>query len=84
MALKNLLALVVLLGVVGVSFVKAYENSESNPYTKGGLYLGYYRSKCPQVEYIVRRVTYQYVSANPTLAAALLRMHFHDCFVKVS
>ncbi|CAF2116622.1 unnamed protein product [Brassica oleracea var. botrytis] len=82
MALKNLLALVVLLGVVGVSFVKAYENSESNPYTKGGLYLGYYRSKCPQVEYIVRRVTYQYVSANPTLAAALLRMHFHDCFVK--
>ncbi|CAH8368152.1 unnamed protein product [Eruca vesicaria subsp. sativa] len=82
MTLKNLLALVVLIGVVGASYVEAYENSESNPYTRDGLYLGYYRSKCPQVEYIVRRVTYQYVSANPTLAAALLRMHFHDCFVR--
>ncbi|CAH8368114.1 unnamed protein product [Eruca vesicaria subsp. sativa] len=87
MALKNVLALVVLLGVVGVSFVKAYDNSESNPErynpgTTGNLYNDYYGNKCTNVEEIVRNVTYQYVSANPTLAAALLRMHFHDCFVR--
>ncbi|CDY65911.1 BnaAnng21300D [Brassica napus] len=70
MALKNLLALVVLLGVVGVSF-------------GGDLYEGYYRyNNCPQMEYIVRDVTYHYIYKDPTLAAALLRMHFHDCFVR--
>ncbi|KAG2260316.1 hypothetical protein Bca52824_079610 [Brassica carinata] len=92
MALKNLLALVVLLGVVGVSVASPYENPFrksqsnllSNPGTMGDLDSDYYRSKCPQMEDIVRRVTYQYVSANPTLAAALLRMHFHDCFVRVN
>ncbi|KAF3571899.1 hypothetical protein F2Q69_00063787 [Brassica cretica] len=70
MALKNLLALVVLLGVVGVSF-------------GGDLYEGYYRyNNCPQMEDIVRDVTYHYIYKDPTLAAALLRMHFHDCFVR--
>ncbi|CAN7097031.1 unnamed protein product [Brassica rapa subsp. narinosa] len=86
MALKNLLALVVLLGVVGVSVASPYENpfrkSQSNPGTMGNLDLDYYRYKCPQMEDIVRRVTIQYVSPKPTLAAALLRMHFHDCFVR--
>ena len=84
MALKNLLALVVLLGVVGVSVAKPYGNPLGNPRVKGDLDLDYYRFKCPQMESIVRRVTFQYVSRRPTLAAALLRMHFHDCFVRVS
>ncbi|CAN6903069.1 unnamed protein product [Brassica oleracea] len=90
MALKNLLSLVVLLGVVGVSVASPYENPfrksqsnpQSNPGTMGNLDLDYYRYKCPQMEDIVRRVTIQYVSPKPTLAAALLRMHFHDCFVR--
>ncbi|KAF2619366.1 hypothetical protein F2Q68_00038340 [Brassica cretica] len=82
MALKNLLALVVLLALVGVSIAKPYGNPLGNPRVKGDLDLDYYRFKCPQVESIVRRVTFQYVSRRPTLAAALLRMHFHDCFVR--
>ncbi|VVA90062.1 unnamed protein product [Arabis nemorensis] len=73
MAVKNLLALVVLLGVLGVSV--------SVP-NGGGLDLDYYRHKCPDAESIVRRITIQYVSHQRSLAAALLRMHFHDCFVR--
>ncbi|CAN8295500.1 unnamed protein product [Cochlearia groenlandica] len=76
--IKNLLALVVLLGLVGVSIATPYRN----PFFKGDLNLDFYRFKCPQVETIVRRVTFQYVSRRPSLAAALLRMHFHDCFVR--
>ncbi|ESQ36402.1 hypothetical protein EUTSA_v10008202mg [Eutrema salsugineum] len=71
--IKNILALVVLLGVVGLSFAQPHE---------GGLDLNYYRSKCPQAEAIVRRITFQYVSHRPSFAAALLRMYFHDCFVR--
>lgn len=73
MAIKNLLVLVILLGVLGVSVAHPK-----------GLYLNYYKHRCPDAEAIVRRVTVQYVSHEPSLAAALLRMHFHDCFVRVS
>ncbi|KAH0876656.1 hypothetical protein HID58_064050 [Brassica napus] len=71
MAIKNLLVLVILLGVLGVSVAHPK-----------GLYLNYYKYRCPDAEAIVRRVTVQYVSHEPSLAAALLRMHFHDCFVR--
>ncbi|EOA37721.1 hypothetical protein CARUB_v10012469mg [Capsella rubella] len=72
MATKNLLALVVLLSVLGVSVA----------IPRFRLDLDYYRSKCPDTERIVRRVTEQYVSRKPSLAAALLRIYFHDCFVR--
>ncbi|XP_010557013.1 PREDICTED: peroxidase 2-like [Tarenaya hassleriana] len=71
MGIKNLIAVVVLMSVLGISVSKPL-----------GLRLDYYRSKCPDAEAIVQRVTYQYVSRQPSLAASLLRMHFHDCFVR--
>ncbi|KAK9285786.1 hypothetical protein L1049_024987 [Liquidambar formosana] len=46
------------------------------------LKVGFYREACPAVEAIVRTETAQYISRAPPLAAALLRMHFHDCFVR--
>ncbi|KAL8228449.1 hypothetical protein R6Q57_016033 [Mikania cordata] len=47
-----------------------------------GLKLGFYKNTCPAAEYIVKTTTAKYISRAPSLAAALLRMHFHDCFVR--
>lgn len=43
----------------------------------------YYRECCPHVEDIVKEVTWKYVAQDLALAATLLRLHFHDCFVRV-
>ncbi|KAJ8528394.1 hypothetical protein K7X08_022086 [Anisodus acutangulus] len=47
-----------------------------------GVEVGYYKKTCPNVEAIVKETTAHYISRAPTLAAPLLRMHFHDCFVR--
>ncbi|KAK6157270.1 hypothetical protein DH2020_011518 [Rehmannia glutinosa] len=47
-----------------------------------GLKLGFYKKTCPSVEKVVKRETARIMAAAPTLAAPLLRMHFHDCFVR--
>ncbi|KAL2514643.1 Peroxidase 27 [Forsythia ovata] len=43
---------------------------------------GFYKSKCPSFEAIVKNTTASFISQAPSLAPALLRMHFHDCFVR--
>lgn len=47
-----------------------------------GLKVGFYQKTCPSVETIVKQATAKFISRAPTLAAPLLRMHFHDCFVR--
>ncbi|PIN10143.1 Peroxidase [Handroanthus impetiginosus] len=37
---------------------------------------------CPQAEKLVRQVTWAKVRKDPTLGAKLLRVHYHDCFVR--
>ncbi|KAJ6289359.1 hypothetical protein OIU76_025219 [Salix suchowensis] len=51
---------------------------------QGGLQLGFYQRTCPDAELIVHQALYRYISRDRTLAASLLRMHFHDCFIRVS
>ncbi|KAI3920960.1 hypothetical protein MKW98_027670 [Papaver atlanticum] len=49
----------------------------------GILQTGFYVGKCgnQDVEAIIRNVVRQRFARDPTIVAALLRMHFHDCFV---
>ncbi|XP_058097320.1 peroxidase 43-like [Magnolia sinica] len=46
------------------------------------LQVGFYSSICPDAESIVSSVVRESVLDDPTMAAALLRLHYHDCFVQ--
>ncbi|XP_057535156.1 peroxidase 56-like [Amaranthus tricolor] len=42
----------------------------------------FYRKTCPNLEEIVQTVIERHVLGNPNLPAKLIRMQFHDCFVR--
>ncbi|XP_017613931.1 peroxidase N1-like [Gossypium arboreum] len=44
--------------------------------------VGFYSSTCPRAESIVKSTVKSHFKLDPTIAPGLLRMHFHDCFVR--
>ncbi|XP_048543242.1 peroxidase 1-like [Triticum urartu] len=46
------------------------------------LEIGFYTKTCPDAEKIVRDEMAKIIAAAPSLAGPLLRLHFHDCFVR--
>ncbi|KAL4308896.1 hypothetical protein GQ457_01G045880 [Hibiscus cannabinus] len=41
----------------------------------------YYHQRCPQLEQIIHKKLQHWIAKDRTIAASLLRLHFHDCFV---
>lgn len=50
---------------------------------QGQLRMGFYSSSCPAAEKIIGDYVRLHVRRAPTVAPALLRLHYHDCFVSV-
>ncbi|OIS96988.1 PREDICTED: peroxidase 9 [Nicotiana attenuata] len=48
----------------------------------GGLFPEFYQFSCPQANEIVMSVLEEAIAKDPRMAASLLRLHFHDCFVQ--
>ncbi|KAL9314800.1 hypothetical protein ACSQ67_020252 [Phaseolus vulgaris] len=46
------------------------------------LSFGYYRKTCPQFESILHNKVKEWIKEDYTLAASLMRLHFHDCSVR--
>ncbi|KAF2562093.1 hypothetical protein F2Q70_00018967 [Brassica cretica] len=77
----NLLFILVTFLVL-VAAVAAQGNSGSNRGVGQRPRVGFYGNRCRNVESIVTSVVRKHVQSNPANAPGILRMHFHDCFVR--
>lgn len=81
--------LAILLCLVILNLTSAFAARVNDAYggdTDTGSPLGtdIYQYSCPEAEAIIFSWVEQAVSSDPRMAASLLRLHFHDCFVNAS
>ncbi|XP_074279401.1 peroxidase 9 [Silene latifolia] len=85
--LKMFKALMVLLSILTITLANPGAGFGFGWGTGGGssydsLSLDFYDTSCPQANEIVLSVLESAIAEDPRMAASLLRLHFHDCFVK--
>ncbi|KAK9164239.1 hypothetical protein Syun_005141 [Stephania yunnanensis] len=71
------------LSVLLTFFALPFCSYSKNTYGYGGyLYPQFYEHSCPKAPEIVKSIVAKAVAKEARMAASLLRLHFHDCFVK--
>ncbi|XP_076896455.1 peroxidase 60-like [Bidens hawaiensis] len=82
MAMTNTKAVTFAIGVIFIMNLVGHCYGATG-YNNNGLQYGFYYGKCktPDVESIVRNTVYSMFLRDRTIAPALIRMQFHDCFV---
>ncbi|KAI4325034.1 hypothetical protein MLD38_030464 [Melastoma candidum] len=68
----------ILPALVLINVVLALSNSQA----EAQLEVGYYHDKCFLAELVVKAEVFKALVEDPGLAASLVRLHFHDCFVR--
>ncbi|GER35527.1 peroxidase [Striga asiatica] len=83
MASANLIySLIMALTLMCCSFSKAFPGSGQAGGGYSGLTPDFYLYSCPQANEIIMSVLENAIAEDPRMAASLLRLHFHDCFVQ--
>jgi hypothetical protein len=72
-----------LLLLLAVGAVQAAAASAAVPPPQAQLQVSFYARSCPRAEAIVRRVVRRRAARDRSVLPALIRLHFHDCFVRV-
>ncbi|GMY12763.1 peroxidase 47-like [Fagus crenata] len=68
----NFLSVILLMEIIVNAFIFGVD----------GLSMNYYLMSCPFADSIVKNTVNSALQDDPTLAAGLIRMHFHDCFIE--
>ncbi|XVE86414.1 hypothetical protein DITRI_Ditri18aG0032600 [Diplodiscus trichospermus] len=78
----NLVKIVTMATLLSMFIVMELVTVSGFPYGVDGLRMDYYIMTCPFAESIVKNTVNRALEDDPALAAALVRMHFHDCFIE--
>ncbi|KAG6618231.1 hypothetical protein I3843_07G154100 [Carya illinoinensis] len=78
----SILVITFLSATLSVAHPGFYVGWGGNGFGSFGLFPEFYQFSCPQANDIIMSVLEKAIAKEPRMAASLLRLHFHDCFVQ--